>query len=171
MTAFATGGLLSDVFLHLVPHAFMGEHQDGGVHFVMVEEKRNILVGLGIFVGFASFFIMEKTLRVLGGEAEGHSHSHSHSPVTSNEANASGVSVSPAANGLKSRKQGKQDSDGSSHPEDEVEQNSGAQSSKLSAYLNLFGDFVHNITDGLAYVSSSFQGAFSAAVDLEIFVF
>lgn len=23
----------------------MGEHQDGGVHFVMVEEKRNILIG------------------------------------------------------------------------------------------------------------------------------
>lgn len=42
-----TGGLLSDVFLHLVPHAFMGEHQDGGVHFVMVEEKRNILIGCG----------------------------------------------------------------------------------------------------------------------------
>ena len=40
-----TGGLLSDVFLHLVPHSFMGEHQDGGVHFVMVEEKRNILIG------------------------------------------------------------------------------------------------------------------------------
>jgi zinc transporter 7 len=45
MTAFATGGLLSDVFLHLVPHSFMGEHQDPGVHFVMVEEKRNILIG------------------------------------------------------------------------------------------------------------------------------
>ena len=40
-----TGGLLSDVFLHLVPHSFMGEHQDDGVHFVMVEEKRNILIG------------------------------------------------------------------------------------------------------------------------------
>lgn len=40
-----TGGLLSDVFLHLVPHSFMGEHQGGGVHFVMVEEKRNILIG------------------------------------------------------------------------------------------------------------------------------
>jgi zinc transporter 7 len=40
-----TGGLLSDVFLHLVPHSFMGEHQDPGVHFVMVEEKRNILIG------------------------------------------------------------------------------------------------------------------------------
>jgi zinc transporter 7 len=45
MTAFATGGLLSDVFLHLVPHSFLGEHQDEAVHFVMVEEKRNILVG------------------------------------------------------------------------------------------------------------------------------
>lgn len=40
-----TGGLLSDVFLHLVPHAFMGEHSGPGVHFVMVEEKRNIIIG------------------------------------------------------------------------------------------------------------------------------
>jgi zinc transporter 7 len=39
------GGLLSDVLLHLVPHSFMGEHQDPGAHFVMVEEKRNILIG------------------------------------------------------------------------------------------------------------------------------
>lgn len=45
MTAFATGGLLSDVFLHLVPHAFMGEAEGEGVRFVMVEEKRNILIG------------------------------------------------------------------------------------------------------------------------------
>lgn len=45
LTNVQTGGLLSDVFLHLVPHSFMGEHQDGGVHFVMVEEKRNILIG------------------------------------------------------------------------------------------------------------------------------
>jgi len=62
----------------------------------MVEEKRNILIGyvfdgiylsivnllgytrLAIFVGFASFFVMEKMPRVLGGE-EGHSHSHGHS--------------------------------------------------------------------------------------------
>jgi len=40
-----TGGLLSDVFLHLVPHSFMGESTSSGVRFVMVEEKRNILVG------------------------------------------------------------------------------------------------------------------------------
>ncbi|KAI0956104.1 hypothetical protein AcV7_006597 [Taiwanofungus camphoratus] len=117
MTAFATGGLLSDVFLHLVPHSFMGEHQDSNVHFVMVEEKRNILIGLGIFIGFASFFIMEKTLRVLGNEDghAGHSHSHSH---------------------------------GDKSAADELVQTSVikvAHTSKLSAYLNLFGDFVHNM--------------------------
>jgi zinc transporter 7 len=81
MTAFATGGLLSDVFLHLIPHSFMGEHQEGGVPVIMVEEKRNILIGLGIFVGFATFFIMEKTLRVLGGDEDAHGHTHSHSHV------------------------------------------------------------------------------------------
>jgi zinc transporter 7 len=49
MSFLQTGGLLSDVFLHLVPHSFMGEHQDPGVHFVMVDEKRNILIGYALF--------------------------------------------------------------------------------------------------------------------------
>ncbi|KAK0469583.1 ZIP-like iron-zinc transporter [Desarmillaria tabescens] len=154
MTAFATGGLLSDVFLHLVPHSFMGEHQDPGVHFVMVEEKRNILIGLGIFSGFAAFFFMEKTLRVLGGEDDsGHSHSHSHvQPSDDSSARASAVSMSSGSNNLKSRAptsasaEAKESSPGPSH--------AATGPSKLSAYLNLFGDFVHNITDGLAMAAS-----------------
>ncbi|KAF8239607.1 Zinc/iron permease [Tricholoma matsutake] len=150
MTAFATGGLLSDVFLHLIPHAFMGEHQDPGVHFIMLEEKRNILIGLGIFVGFASFFIMEKTLRVLGNEhssdGHGHSHSHSHSePVVSR---ASGVDSSIAHHGLRSRDSGKSEGDNSVK---HTHTSSGP--SKLSAYLNLFGDFVHNIMAASFYAS------------------
>ncbi|GJE88596.1 ZIP family metal transporter [Phanerochaete sordida] len=157
MTAFATGGLLSDVFLHLVPHSFMGEHQDGGVHFVMVEEKRNILIGLGIFVGFASFFIMEKTLRVLGGDSE-HAHGHSHSHSEAPEAHSSAVSVdSPSSSGLKSRKSEKGSIDDASEPDGDAPAKSGAQASKLSAYLNLFGDFVHNITDGLAMAASFYS--------------
>ncbi|KAF4596201.1 hypothetical protein EYR38_007576 [Pleurotus pulmonarius] len=152
MTAFATGGLLSDVFLHLVPHSFMGEHQDDGVHFVMVEEKKNILVGLGIFIGFASFFFMEKTLRVLAGEdaSGGHSHSHSHSPSNSDtNGHASGVSTSEKQNGLRSRAKGEKEDSLEKIDVSPTTTNSGP--SKLSAYLNLFGDFVHNITDGLAY--------------------
>ncbi|OSD06422.1 Zinc/iron permease [Trametes coccinea BRFM310] len=164
MTAFATGGLLSDVFLHLVPHSFMGEHQDGGVHFVMVEEKRNILIGLGIFAGFASFFIMEKTLRVLGGDEEGagHSHSHSHTPSNGEPSHANGhstaVSASPNANGLKSRGGEKADaSQANGNGVAKENENAAAQTSKLSAYLNLFGDFVHNITDGLAMAASFYS--------------
>ncbi|KIP11207.1 hypothetical protein PHLGIDRAFT_114862 [Phlebiopsis gigantea 11061_1 CR5-6] len=155
MTAFATGGLLSDVFLHLVPHSFMGEHQDGGVHFVMVEEKRNILIGLGIFVGFASFFIMEKTLRVLGGEDE-HAHGHSHSHSVAPEGHASGVDVAHTGGELKARKADKADAS-ADEGADDAPANSGAQPSKLSAYLNLFGDFVHNITDGLAMAASFYS--------------
>jgi len=152
MTAFATGGLLSDVFLHLVPHSFMGEHQGGGVHFVMVEEKRNILIGLGIFVGFATFFLMEKTLRVLGSEDghAGHSHSHSHE-TTEGEGKASGAAKNSATNELRAR--GSQKGDAAPlEPE-----KAGKQPSKLSAYLNLFGDFVHNITDGLAMAASFYS--------------
>ncbi|KAI9000622.1 Zinc/iron permease [Trametes punicea] len=163
MTAFATGGLLSDVFLHLVPHAFMGEHQDGGVHFVMVEEKRNILIGLGIFIGFASFFIMEKTLRVLGGDEDGtghsHSHSHSHSagPAHPTNGHSTAVSVSGNANGLKSRGSEKADSYQTNANDALDDSKTVAQTSKLSAYLNLFGDFVHNITDGLAMAASFYS--------------
>ncbi|EKM58251.1 uncharacterized protein PHACADRAFT_171514 [Phanerochaete carnosa HHB-10118-sp] len=158
MTAFATGGLLSDVFLHLVPHSFMGEHQDGGVHFVMVEEKRNILIGLGIFIGFASFFIMEKTLRVLGGDND-HAHGHSHSHSATPEAHSSAVSVdSRSPEGLKSRRSERASKDDTPESDGHVSAKSGAQPSKLSAYLNLFGDFVHNIM-AASFYSSPLIGA------------
>ncbi|KXN86054.1 Zinc transporter SLC39A7 [Leucoagaricus sp. SymC.cos] len=160
MTAFATGGLLSDVFLHLVPHSFMGEHQDPGVYFVMVEEKRNILIGLGIFIGFATFFFMEKTLRVLGGEGDGessgfsHSHSHSHAHDTNRtatKAETSAVKVSTSENGLRARKGDQATKEDEASPESAAKSSSGP--SKLSAYLNLFGDFVHNIMAASFYAS------------------
>ncbi|KZS92471.1 ZIP-like iron-zinc transporter [Sistotremastrum niveocremeum HHB9708] len=156
MTAFATGGLLSDVFLHLVPHSFMGEHQHPGVHVIMVDEKRNIIIGLAIFVGFAAFFVMEKTFRVLGDEEDARSPSHTHSHSHDNSPNASlttGQSTGVAASGtdaLRSRSGKstdlKEESDVPSAPV--------AKTSKLSAYLNLMGDFTHNITDGLAMAAS-----------------
>ncbi|KAF8150067.1 ZIP-like iron-zinc transporter [Crassisporium funariophilum] len=151
MTAFATGGLLSDVFLHLIPHSFMGEHQGSGVHFVVVEEKRNILVGLGIFVGFATFFFMEKTLRVLGGEDEGTGHSHSHSHPVPEALKASGTKNSSTENGLRSRKS--ENSEANDAPKEHEASNPTNGPSKLSAYLNLFGDFVHNIMAASFYAS------------------
>lgn len=172
-----TGGLLSDVFLHLVPHSFMGEHQHLGARFVMVEEKRNILIGcvlspcfkckskwrslvftstlnrLGMFIGFATFFFMEKTLRVLGGEDEGSEHSHTyahktdHSPIEAKtaalEAETTALETSTSRNGLRLRRDDPAiEGEAQVFPEP-VSKSSGP--SKLSAYLNLFGDFVHNM--------------------------
>jgi zinc transporter 7 len=45
MIAFATGGLLGDVFLHLVPHAFFGEAAHNESHSMVVDEQRNIVIG------------------------------------------------------------------------------------------------------------------------------
>ncbi|KAF6754427.1 ZIP-like iron-zinc transporter [Ephemerocybe angulata] len=172
MTAFATGGLLSDVFLHLIPHAFMGESQAPGVHFVVVEEKRNIIIGLAIFVGFASFFFMEKTLRVLseGGDDQGHSHSHSHSHSLPPAASASGVeSSSGEKNGLVKRSGGTKEDLTESEGVVQGDKPTGGPS-KLSAYLNLFGDFVHNITDGLAMAASFYASpAIGATTTLACF--
>ncbi|EIN04062.1 ZIP-like iron-zinc transporter [Punctularia strigosozonata HHB-11173 SS5] len=158
MTAFATGGLLSDVFLHLVPHSFMGEPSEGddGVRFVMVEEKRNILVGLGIFIGFASFFVMEKTLRVLGGgeDSHGHAHEHSHSHGPDESAAHSSAIEEKNKDGLRAR--GANPANGDTSKAEETTETV-HQTSKLSAYLNLFGDFVHNITDGLAMAASFYS--------------
>jgi len=45
MIAFATGGLLGDVFLHLVPHAFFGEGDHDGNRTIVIDEQRNIIIG------------------------------------------------------------------------------------------------------------------------------
>lgn len=85
---------------------------------------------------------MEKTLRVLGNEdfPAGHTHSHSHPHSEPEISHASGVDPSTAQNGLRSRNPGKPEGDDEVKPE-----NSTGGPSKLSAYLNLFGDFVHNM--------------------------
>ncbi len=54
----AAGGLLGDVFLHVVPHS-------GGDHGV----------GLWILLGFAVFLLMDMILRSMG---DGHNHDHDH---------------------------------------------------------------------------------------------
>lgn len=105
---------------------------------------------LAIFGGFAAFFIMEKSLRVLGGEDESghsHSHSHTHSPSTNDASHASGVSVASTSEGLRTRAGGSEKSSGVIDTPDVAEDmiSTTSSSSKLSAYLNLFGDFVHNM--------------------------
>ncbi|KAI9634519.1 Zinc/iron permease [Dioszegia hungarica] len=162
MIAFATGGLLGDVFLHLVPHAFFGEGCESGYSTIAVEPKRNIVIGGSIFLGFAAFFVLDKTMRVLNAAAgnedsHGHSHSHSHAPV---ESSAKSTAVKASEGELRSRKS----------PSDVTAITPAAPAEKpnpslrLSAYLNLFGDFTHNITDGLAMAASFYSSPALGAV-------
>ena len=88
---------------------------------------------------------MEKTLRVLGGDDgnASHSHSHSHTVDRPEARHATGVNISGEVRGdMRERSNTKPDT------KSETRQEHGKASngpSKLSAYLNLFGDFVHNM--------------------------
>jgi len=57
----AAGGLLGDVFLHVVPHS-------GGSHDV----------GLWILLGFSVFLFTDMVLRSIGGHSHSHGHGHDH---------------------------------------------------------------------------------------------
>ncbi|KAH3682247.1 hypothetical protein WICPIJ_006786 [Wickerhamomyces pijperi] len=127
LVSFAAGGILGDCFFHLLPQVFLGESEHQGVKFVLVDERRNLILGVFIFVGFLFFFVIDKSLRILQHGSES-SHTHSH-----------------ADQELKIHKK----TDGDDVP---VEI---APKFDNSAYLNIISDFTHNITDGLA-MSTSF---------------
>ena len=101
-------------------------------------------------------------MRVLNASTgeEGHSHGHSHSHSHSHSA-ATSTAVKPSSGELRQRKS----------PSDvtEIEPKAPAEpevnpSLRLSAYLNLFGDFTHNITDGLAMAASFYSSPALGAV-------
>lgn len=92
---FKLGGLLGDVFLHLLPHAFLGEHAEENA-VVLVSNQKNVLIGLGIFVGLFFFFFMDKMMRVYNGGSGAHDHKkHDDAPEKSNE---NGVKLSAYLN-------------------------------------------------------------------------
>jgi len=139
MVAFAVGGLLGDTLFHLLPEIFVGEDHDEAVKFVLVEPNRNLVLGLGILVGFMTFVAMDKGLRIATGGA-GHDHSHGHGdahahPHGEDKAVSSGVDATDSL--VKSRKKGNEDkgavvANTVEKPEKEIN-----PSVKLGGYLNL----------------------------------
>ncbi|KAL2844737.1 ZIP zinc transporter [Aspergillus pseudoustus] len=173
MVAFAVGGLLGDTLFHLLPEIFLGEDSPDHVRFVMVEPNRNLLLGLGIMVGFFTFVAMDKTLRIAtGGEGHDHSHSHSHSHSTTETAVTSGASTSSSNTELKKRKPNNDDTS-TTITTTAITTEEGKDinpSVKLGGYLNLIADFTHNITDGLA-MSSSFYASPTIGATTTVAVF
>lgn len=86
MVAFAVGGLLGDTFFHLFPEIFLGEDEpDARVRMVFLEPNRNLLLGVFVFIGLATFMAMDKALRIATGA---NTHSHEVSKKHSLEAQA-----------------------------------------------------------------------------------
>ena len=85
-------------------------------------------------------------MRVLGAEDEAHGHHHSHSqPHVSPEViKNSSIKGSETENGPRSRNKTTTNSTSPEIPK--IANHAANGPSKLSAYLNLFGDFVHNMS-------------------------
>jgi zinc transporter 7 len=158
MVAFAVGGLLGDTLLHLVPQSFMGEPHDNAAHFVLNDPNRNAVLGLFIFIGFATFVAMDKTLRIItagGGSGSGRDHGHSHSA----QGMGTGAEKGVDASGLVQRKNARATPTTSDEEEEEEDSKKTISPSlKVSSLLNLVSDFTHNITDGLAMSGAFYAG-------------
>lgn len=79
LLAFASGSLLGDAFLHLIPHA-LNPHDHSSEHSHSHEtdhphdHSAQTSVGLWILAGIMAFLLVEKVVRNLNGESHTHSH-------------------------------------------------------------------------------------------------
>lgn len=150
LLSFASGGLLGDAFLHLIPHALVPHsHESSETHSHSHSHsnshddepghhKHDMSVGLCVLLGITVFLTVEKAVRIIKGD-----HSHSHVHHTSKE----------KKNVSSEKKEEKKNSKTVS----KTRETSGSDI-KIAGYLNLVADFLHNFTDGLAIGASYMAG-------------
>lgn len=165
------------MFFHLIPHAFMGGASEDptaaasgsfdpeGVRLIVVEEKRNVILGVSlfssynnsdtdlraqaaIFGGFFAFFLLDKTMRVLaatsGGESSHHNHHHHHQVEATEKVEAKSSAIEKqqsSSSELRYRTNSGTETEQVVGGTAQDTQKQASASLKLSAYLNLFGDF------------------------------
>ncbi|KAJ1862881.1 hypothetical protein LPJ78_004411 [Coemansia sp. RSA 989] len=179
MVGFAVGGLLGDVFLHLLPHMFGNghDHSHDQDHSHSHDHVRNTVYGCTIFLGLIVFFSVDKFMRLLGsGHSHSHGHSHDHS-VRSKAKDSGSSSESDSKQRIRKRRTSKHkqllhdanEADDEKDAFDELVKES-KKPIKLSAYLNLIADATHNFTDGLA-MSASFYLSHAAGLSTFVAVF
>ena len=86
--ALAAGGLLGDVFLHTMPHAFADAAQHG-------DDAEMDWLAIVLLGGFVTFYIVDVLVR-LSGAAQSHSHSHGESNGDLHKSKSSGTGLSSA---------------------------------------------------------------------------
>jgi len=154
LLAFASGGLLGDAFLHLIPHALSphtsGDDAHSHAHSHGGEgghgHGHDMSIGLAVLGGIIAFLVVEKFVRIFKG---GHSHSHTPTGKASiDEAKKKKDDDFKADDEEKEEKEEKKD-EIAVKDEGDI---------KVSGYLNLAADFTHNVTDGLAIGASFLAG-------------
>merc|ERR1712172_233225 len=173
--SFASGGLLGDAFLHLIPHAMMASegggddsghghshshghsHGDGEAH-----GPHDLSVGLWTLCGLIAFLCVEKLVRIYSG---GHSHSHS-APVVApvevkkdeKKEKTEEKDKEETKEEIKDEKKDDVAKEEKDEPKAETEVVSEDKEIKVAGYLNLAADAFHNFTDGLAIGASFMAG-------------
>ncbi|XP_063700104.1 protein catecholamines up [Culicoides brevitarsis] len=153
LLAFASGGLLGDAFLHLIPHAQEGHghdehshshsHSHGGHSHGEEGHSHDMRVGLWVLGGIITFLAVEKGVRMIKG---GHGHSH-------------GAASETHSHDEKDEKKEKSEGKGKKVTKaDKKKEETPATGIEIAGYLNLAADFTHNFTDGLAIGASYLAG-------------
>lgn len=158
LLAFASGGLLGDAFLHLIPHAttphdgnshshsHSHNHHD---HDEAHDHSHDMWVGLWVLGGIITFLAVEKLVRIL---KIGHDHSHGHSHTTTKVVPKEKTEKKDNKEAVKLKKDNKGEKSAKVTKKEEK------SSMEVAGYLNLAADFTHNFTDGLAIGASYLAG-------------
>ncbi|XP_076012100.1 zinc transporter ZIP13 isoform X2 [Genypterus blacodes] len=139
LLSFAIGGLLGDVFLHLLPEAWALAASSAG------KQNHYMTQGLWVIVGLLSFLVLEKMFQ----DEDSHDEDPAPSPelnlnsATQPEAAFSGKPVAPLRNGRHSES-----------PQAPKSLQQGSEKIKMSGYLNLLANCIDNFTHGLAVAGS-----------------
>ena len=126
LLSFASGGLLGDAFLHLIPHAISphthnaeashshshshSHGHDGETREHAHDHSADMVIGLWVLAGMVAFLIVEKFVRHVKG---GHSHSHGHLSVKTEMQDGEAVSKTVAENNSEVRHRRKESKDDS----------------------------------------------------------
>lgn len=149
LLAFASGGLLGDAFLHLIPHAVAPhDHSHSHSHAHSHSEEghshgHDMWIGMWVLAGIITFLTVEKVVRIL---KIGHDHAHSHAADKKKDDDKKDDDKDKKEKKDLVKKKGEKEEE---HKHDSME---------VAGYLNLAADFTHNFTDGLAIGASYLAG-------------
>jgi len=178
LLSFAVGGLLGDVFLHLLPEAWAHVHDDGDPH------TNHFYIGFWVIMGIFGFLTLEKvfgegeednnTKKEKTNKEQTHSGNVKNGTICNGYVNLGTLKDKPTANGdicngtvamngtahsdsqVRQRKSGKESLESTSkQTEDSCEQPvTEEEHVRVIGYLNLLANSIDNFTHGLAVAGS-----------------